>query len=181
MDLLIERTARRIESRYRLQRKSIQIGDYRVPVLVRMVQSVKTDAPKLVNADFAIRNLEQEPATDAHMEHKTAQFFLRNLPRVQRSHEEPDMLPLQEDESRSERPDLTPRNLAIYRRPNFIRQWSVNDFRWLQKVLNKTLRQETWTDRFSLEIRETLMKGLWNSNPEPIDIHRPDFWEERQE
>jgi len=173
VELLIEHAARRVERRYRLNR-DFSIGkDYSMP-MVRMIDAMKTGVQESAGNEFAIRNLEQDPKTESKMEHKTAQFFLRNLPRVRREHEEQDEMPFKKEGSA--RPDFVSDNPVAYQRPRFLNQWSVNDFKWLQVVISKTLRDETWTDRFSREIRETLMRGLWTSNPDPLDLRRPEFW-----
>lgn len=175
MDLVIERTARWIEKRYKLNRKYSISRDYSAPRAVQMLDSMLPGKFGPMASEFTIRHLEQDPKTEARMDHKTTQFFLRNLPKVSREHEESNEMPFQEEENIS--PDFVDYRHVAFQRPRFIAQWTTNDFKWLQSIISKTLLDEDWTDRFSREIRDTLMKGLWTSNPDPLDVHRPDFWE----
>ena len=147
----------------------------------RLVESIKRISKSIKVAkplfEFTTRHIDTPPSIESKMEHKTPQFFLRNIPRIQRMEEDPDALPYKDQGMPVlSKIQIRPAKLVYYERPKFIEYFSVNDVKWLQRVLSKTLREEVWTDRFSKEIKESLMTGLWLSNPDPIDIYRPPFW-----
>ena len=180
MRLLSEQFSDHVISRVTFSRRWYEGPSWSAPRTVEVLEELASEVQEPEPLfDFAVRHLDTPASVETQMEDKTPQFFLRNVPRVERMEEDPDFLPFKEEEE-ALRPDFDadPARLIRYERPRFIRYFSVYDFKWVQRVLNKTLREETWTDRFSREIRESLMKGLWLSNPDPIDIKRPDFWEE---
>ena len=80
MILLIERTAERIESRYGLSRRFELGNEYCVPRMVEQVQVMAGSVAVEPHKEHVIRHLETDFRTETRMEHKTAQFFLRNLP-----------------------------------------------------------------------------------------------------
>ena len=172
MDLMIERSARKVENRYRLRRDFDISRDYSAPKTLQSIESMSLQGAVQIKDQYTIRLLEQDRKTEAKMDHKTAQFFLRNLPKAVMEPHDADEMPFEGCENVRPEP-VTFRHVSL--RPRFIRHWSVNDFRWLQDVLRKTLCDENWTDRFSKEIRDTLMKGLWTSNPDPLNVYRHDF------
>ena len=111
------------------------------------------------------RKLAVDPKLDERLEHKTPQFVLRNIPRVQREVDPwieytvtPDARP---DQARL----LDAVREARYEAPTLVERFSVQVVREALDASDRWMHREDWTRHFSRELKENARGPLWRHDP----------------
>jgi len=117
-------------------------------------------------AEPEARKLAVDPKLDERLEHKTPQFVLRNIPRVQREVDPwieykvtPDARP---DQARL----LDAVREARYEAPALVERFSVQVVRDALEASDRWLHREDWTRYFCRERKEDARGPLWKQDPD---------------
>lgn len=134
--------------------------------LYRMARWVLKTARRLRGREFPRRMLEPPPDLGGLLEHKTPQFFLRNIPRVERSLEdEPAFEVTRVRDLEAERVVQKLRALR-YEPPAFLTEWNLARVVEVRALLRRLFFEEDWTRRFGRELKERVRGPLFRYDPD---------------
>lgn len=132
--------------------------------LYRMARSLLRRGMSRRGREFPVRTIEPPPEVTAGLEHKTPQFFLRNVGRVERSVEDG----LSFEVAEAARVDLGAARAEVrrYRPPELLRRWNIDDVAWLRALVRRVMFEEDWRRRFGRELKERVRGPLFRYDPD---------------
>ncbi len=134
--------------------------------LYRMARRVWKATRRFRAREFPRRMMEPPPDLGRRLEHKTPQFFLRNIPRVERSVEDkPEFTVVQVRDRQAERVITDLRSLR-YEPPAFLTEWNLDKVMELRALLRRLFFEEDWTRRFGRELKERVRGPLFRYDPD---------------
>lgn len=138
--------------------------------LYRMARRVWRAANRLRGREFPRRMMEPPADLQGRLEHKTPQFFLRNIPRVERwVDDEPSFQVVEVRDREAERMLADLRSLR-YEPPAFLSEWNITLVNELRALLRRLFFEEDWTRRFGRELKERVRGPLFRYDPDAPDI-----------
>ncbi len=134
--------------------------------LYRMAHRVLKAARRLRGREFPRRMVEPPPDLGGRLEHKTPQFFLRNVPRVERFVEdEPEFEVKRVRDIEAERVVQRLRALR-YEPPAFLTEWNMARVVELRALMRRLFFEDDWTRRFGRELKERVRGPLFRYDPD---------------
>lgn len=141
--------------------------------LYRLARRIFKRVRRLRGRDFPRRMVEPPPGLDSRLAHKTPQFFLRNIPRVERFVEDqPKFHVVKVRDVESERVVQRLRELR-YEPPDFLTEWNLERVKDLRILLRHLLFEEDWSRRFGREVKERIRGPLFRYDPD-APAHEPE-------
>ncbi len=134
--------------------------------LYRMARKVFKAARRLRGREFPRRMVEPPPDLAGRLEHRTPQFFLRNIPRIERTL--PDQPEFEVTQVRDLEAEHVVQNLRRlrYERPSFLTEWNLSRVVELRALLRHLFFEEDWTRRFGRELKERVRGPLFRYDPD---------------
>lgn len=134
--------------------------------LYRMARKVFKAARRLRGREFPRRMVEPPSDLAGRLEHKTPQFFLRNIPRIERSTpDEPEFDVARIRDIEAERVVKDLRRLR-YEPPTFLTEWNMSRVVELRALLRRLFFEEDWTRLFGRELKERVRGPLFRYDPD---------------
>lgn len=124
---------------------------------------------KLRAKEFPRRLMEPPPGLEDRMEHKTPQFFLRNIPRVERSAPDEPEFDVSYVRDREAEATLQALRKMRYKPPEFLKEWNIERVVELREMLKVLVEKEDWTRRFGREIKERIRGPLYKYDPDAAE------------
>lgn len=124
-------------------------------------------ATKLNPKTYKQRDMERPINIDSQMEEKVPQFFLRNIPRVEK--------PTIEEEygfevvrTRSpEDENIVATLLKIrYEPPKLIERFNIDEIKWFRALIKRVVYQNQWNKFFCRELKEHIQGPLYKYKPD---------------
>jgi len=124
---------------------------------------------RLKGRTFPRRMMEQPAGLDAGLEHKTPQFFLRNVSRTEHSLEdrpEFEMVATRDHEDEARVADLL---RMRYRPPSMLQKWNIEEVVRVRRMFRRLLFADDWTRHFGRELKERIQGPLFKYDPDAGD------------
>ncbi len=134
--------------------------------LYRLARRVLQTARRLRGREFPRRMVEPPPDLGGRMEHKTPQFFLRNILRVERFVEDaPEFEVTQVRDLEAENVVQQLRSLR-YEPPALLTEWNMTRVVELRALMRRLFFEDDWTRRFGRELKERVHGPLFRYDPD---------------
>jgi len=134
--------------------------------LYAMTRRILKTARRLRGREFPRRMVEPPQNLDGLLEHKTPQFFLRNIPRIERFVEDSPEFEVTEVRDREAEETLKSLRQMRYRRPEFLTEWNLERVTEFRKLWRRLFFEEDWTRRFGRELKEHVRGPLFRYDPD---------------
>ncbi|MBL6974412.1 MAG: hypothetical protein ISR64_01650 [Deltaproteobacteria bacterium] len=124
---------------------------------------------RLEGRTFPRRVMDPPDGMDAALEHKTPQYFLRNVGRAERTTDDSPRFEVEETGDPSMRGGVGDLPRMDYEPPALLDRWNLEEVVRVRRLFRDILFDDDWTRRFGREIKERIRGPLFKYDPDVQD------------
>lgn len=137
--------------------------------LYRWTRRLLKARSRLQGRTFPRRVMDPPDGMESTLEHKTPQYFLRNVGRAEHSVDDSPRFEVEEVRDPSAEGLVGDLRSRRYEPPAFLDQWNLEEVVRVRRLFRDILFDDDWTRRFGRELKERIRGPLFKYDPDQTD------------